>query len=162
RYSKVEVAARLERRALPPRFISPVAVTDQDLASADQRAADVLGRMIPMIFLLVMVTCGLLPAIDLTAGEKERGTLQTLLCAPVPALEIVTGKYLTVVLVALTGAAANLGAMGLALSRQLVGVEELHLNLNLPTAGLIFLSMMPAAFLIAALLLSVAVFARSF
>jgi sodium transport system permease protein len=157
-----ELKARLERRALPARFARPINLADHDLASRDQRAADLLGRMIPVIFLLVMVTCGLLPATDLTAGEKERGTLQTLLCSPVTALEIVAGKYLTVVLVALTGAAANLAAMGLALSRQLVGVDELHLQLSLSTAGLIFLSMMPAALLIAALILSVAVFARSF
>jgi hypothetical protein len=51
------------------------------------------------------------PAIDLAAGEKERGTLETLLTAPVPAHEIVAGKFAAVTLIGMAAAAANLVSM---------------------------------------------------
>src|SRR5262249_28776219 len=121
-----------------------------------------IGQALPLIMLIVMLTCGFLPAADLTAGEKERGTLQTLLCAPVRPMEIVSGKYLAVVLVSLLGGAANLAAMSLALARFASNVAEMEIQFGWSTALAVFASMVPTALLLGALLLSVAVFARSF
>jgi sodium transport system permease protein len=158
-----ELAARRARRKLPDGFTDPFHLTDEDLASSRMRAAELAGRALPVIVLFVIVTCGLLPAIDLTAGEKERGTLQTLLCAPVRPLELVAGKYLTVVVASLIGAAANLLAMGFALSRQVAALgDDLELGLSFSTGITLFVAIVPAALLLSALLLGLGVFARSF
>jgi len=161
--SAEELAARRARRKLPDGFAEPYRLVDEDLASSRMRGAEIAGRALPVIVLFVIVTCGLLPAIDLTAGEKERGTLQTLLCAPVRPLELVAGKYLTVVVASLIGAAANLLAMGFALSRQIAALgDDLELGLSLPTGLVLFVAIIPAALLLSALLLGLGVFARSF
>ena len=60
---------------------------------------------------------GFYPAIDLTAGEKERGTMQTLLCAPVSPVEIVAGKYLAVWVTSLIAALANVVSLGTTVAR---------------------------------------------
>ena len=61
-----------------------------------RRSGQILGLFLPFLLVTMSLLGGFYPAIDLTAGEKERGTMQTLLCAPVSPLEIVTGKYLAV------------------------------------------------------------------
>jgi sodium transport system permease protein len=161
--SSEELAARRARRKLPDGFADPYRLVDEDLASSRMRGAEIAGRALPVIVLFVIVTCGLLPAIDLTAGEKERGTLQTLLCAPVRPLELVAGKYLTVVVASLIGAAANLLAMGFALSRQVAALgDDLELGMSLSTGLVLFVAIVPAALLLSALLLGLGVFARSF
>ena len=64
-----------------------------------------MARILPMLLMLMIVLGAFYPAIEVTAGEKERGTLQTLLTAPISPLEIVTGKFLSVFCVAaVTGA----------------------------------------------------------
>jgi sodium transport system permease protein len=64
-----------------------------------------------MILILMTITGAVYPAIDLTAGERERGTLETLMAAPVPRLELLAAKYVAVLTVALLTAGANLLAM---------------------------------------------------
>lgn len=162
-FSDAQVVERVARRGLPEGFQAPLAVSTTDVASKRQRGAGIAGAALPIIMLFVMMMCGLLPAIDLTAGEKERGTLQTLLCAPVKPTEIVAGKYLTVVITALVGAAANLAAMAFALSRHLAAMsDDLELSLPWPTALGLFVAILPTAFFLSALLLVMSVFARSF
>ncbi len=161
-WNKEEAIARVTRRGLPPWFHKPVHPDDHDLSSSARRAADVAGHAIPLVLVLVMLMTSMLPAVDLTAGEKERGTLQTLLCAPVHPIEIVAGKYLTVVAMGLIAGGANLAAMGFALSRQLVGGHELTFHLDVRVALAIFVVMIPTALLLGALLVGLAVFARSF
>jgi sodium transport system permease protein len=158
-----ELSARLARHQLPPLFDQPIALTHHELAGKQRRGGDLAGRMIAVVLFFAILVSGYLPAIDLTAGEKERGTLQTLLCAPVRPIEIVTGKYLTVVLFSLVGAAASLAAMAFALSRQVAAMRE-HLVFDLSAATYlkIFCALVPMALFVSALLLALAVFARSF
>ncbi len=163
KWNETQLAARLQRHGLPASFTHPLTVKSADLSSKAKRGADLAGRALPIVLLFVMITCGMLAAIDLTAGEKERGTLQTLLCAPIHPIEIVAGKYLTVVLVAVIGAMANLVAMIFALSRQFAALSEhIELGFHFSTALLVFVTMLPGAFFLSALLLAMAVFARSF
>jgi sodium transport system permease protein len=162
KWNEAELERRMAQRGLPGGFDKPLKLEPKDLASKRQRGADLMGRMLPFVMLFVMLTCGFLPAVDLTAGEKERGTLQTLLTAPVRPVEIVAGKYLTVVLISVIGATANLVAMTFALSRFAAIAEELELGFHLGAAVGVFFTMLPAALFLSALLLAMAVFARSF
>ena len=162
--SSVERDARLVRRALPERFDRPLALERHDIAGKARRGGEAAGRLLPFILIFSIVLGGLLAAIDLTAGEKERGTLQTLLTAPVHPVEIVAGKYLAVVALSLCGSAANLAAMGFAIQQQIAaaGRDAVEFSLTTSTALAVFAALLPCALLFSAILLALSVFARSF
>ncbi|MFM8326211.1 MAG: ABC transporter permease subunit, partial [Pirellulaceae bacterium] len=122
-----------------------------------------LATVIPLVLLLMTITGAVYPAIDLTAGERERGTMEALIATPTPKFQILLSKYGAVVLVAILTAIANLVAMWMTLSvsgigRALLGNEGFSLAKAfriLPLLGLF------AAFF-SAILLSLCSFARSF
>ncbi|HEX8703942.1 MAG TPA: ABC transporter permease subunit/CPBP intramembrane protease [Myxococcaceae bacterium] len=152
------VRGHFERAALSPELAEPLQVKETDFRSLGMMA----GRVLPYLLLLVLVMAGFYPAIDVTAGEKERGTLQTLLCAPVRPLEVVVGKYGVVLVFALGGAVMNLVGMGLAFLA-LGGLEAFQgVQVSAGTLGLAFGALLPLALLVSALLLSVGVLARTF
>jgi ABC-2 type transport system permease protein/sodium transport system permease protein len=70
-----------------------------------------LGTIVPLVLVLMTITGAVYPAIDLTAGERERGTMESLMASPVPRWSLLVGKYAAVVTVALLTAIANLLAM---------------------------------------------------
>ncbi|MFK7767806.1 MAG: ABC transporter permease subunit/CPBP intramembrane protease [Mariniblastus sp.] len=70
-----------------------------------------LATLVPMILVLMTITGAVYPAIDLTAGERERGTLETLMAAPVPRVGILFSKFLAVLTVAIMTAVLNIVGM---------------------------------------------------
>jgi len=122
-----------------------------------------LTTLIPLILILMTITGAVYPAIDLTAGERERGTLEMLVAAPVPRLGLLMAKYASVLTVALLTATINLVSMTITvaasgLSPLLFGEAGLSLWLVLQVFGLLILF---AAFF-SAVLLTLTSFARSF
>ena len=107
-YRERHVAGGLAARALPATLLRPFEITRENVAPPEKVAASIFGGFVPYLIILLAYTGAMYPAIDLTAGEKERGTMETLLCSPASRVEIVLGKFLMV----LTG---SLGAMVLAL-----------------------------------------------
>ena len=81
------------------------------LKASEPTGNGTLGILIPLILILMTITGAVYPAIDLTAGERERGTLEILVAAPVPRLALLFAKYVSVVTVALLTAVVNLGTM---------------------------------------------------
>ena len=79
--------------------------------SSSASASHSLSALVPLILILMTITGAVYPAIDLTAGERERGTLEMLVASPVPRMQLLLGKYLTVLIVALLTAIVNLAAM---------------------------------------------------
>lgn len=161
------LSERVESAGLPEGFGRPLEVAEHDVASAAERGGEFGGRLIPFLLLLMVTSGALFPAIDVTAGEKERGTMQTLLVAPVRPLELIASKYLTVVLVAVTSAVLNLGAVGFAVARQTASFGEAEgESVSFSLSAVDFLVslglLLPVAFLISALLVTVCVFGRSF
>src|SRR5215813_903155 len=141
----------------------PLDIREEDLADAARRGASFAAVLLPYLLLVLVATSGFYAALDLTAGEKERGTLQTLLTAPVRSVEIVAGKYLAVLALTLAATVCNLGSIALTLSRATAAMEtRAHFSLGLSSAGAIFLTVLPAALLIVALLMAVGVLARSY
>lgn len=104
---------RLEQASLPRSLPDPVQSTTVDLAEADEIAANVWSKIFPALLVIMSVTGAFYPAIDLGAGEKERGTMETLLISPATRTEIVLGKFLTVMLFSITTALLNLTSMGI-------------------------------------------------
>src|SRR5690606_4819955 len=105
---------------LPAEFLSPLEVHAESIATPRQVGGYMLGRFLPMLLILMTVLGAFYPAIDLAAGEKERGTLEALLTAPVPADRIVVGKFIAAAVLALTAATLNLGSMLLTFQSGLV------------------------------------------
>ncbi|MBL8797857.1 MAG: ABC transporter permease [Planctomycetia bacterium] len=92
---------RLLRRGLPADYDEPFTVKkpqddDEPLKAVGDELSDMLGRFFPFLLIMWALAGALHPAIDVTAGEKERGTLETLLLSPASRGEIVCGKFLAI------------------------------------------------------------------
>lgn len=122
-----------------------------------------LTTLIPLILILMTITGAVYPAIDLTAGERERGTLEPLMAAPIPRIRLLLAKYFAVVSVALLTAVANLIAMTITLAstglgKILFGDDGMTFRL---VASVFALLILFAAFF-SAIVLALTSFARSF
>jgi ABC-2 type transport system permease protein/sodium transport system permease protein len=126
-------------------------------------AAFSLTTFVPLILILMTITGAVYPAIDLTAGERERGTLETLMAAPVPRFGLLFAKYIAVVTVAMLTATANLVAMSVTLLA--TGLGPVVFGPQGPTLtliGQVFILLMLFASFFCAILLALTSFARSF
>jgi len=90
------VETRLAERGLPGDLIKPFDIKRQNVAPPEKVGGNIIGGLVPYIIIILCFTGAMYPAIDLTAGEKERGTMETLLCSPVHRVNIVLGKFLMV------------------------------------------------------------------
>jgi len=159
------LASRLVEEGLPEDFADPVVVADSSVALPAEVGGYALGRFLPMLLIVITLLGTFYPAIDLAAGEKERGTLETLMTAPVPSREIVTGKFLTVATVGVVAAGLNLMSMFLTFQTglfQFGSALDLEFTLPLGRVLIIFLTLIPLAVFFGSLFLGVAVRARSF
>ena len=159
------LARRLTERGLPPGFADPLAVADSSVARAEELGGYALGRFLPMLLILMTLLGTFYPAIDMAAGEKERGTLETLLTAPVPPRQIVVGKFLAVALIGVVAAALNVASMLLTFQTglfQLGGSLDIEFALPWDSVLLIFVTLIPLAVLFASLFLGIALRSRSF
>ena len=160
-YSSEIGGLRLVARGVSPAIATPVRVEDVEVSSAQQRAAKILG-VLPMFIIMAAFVGGLQLASDSTAGERERGSLEPLLLNPVPRASLVAGKWLAA---ATFGAAAVLFSTVLsvaAMSR--IPMQDLGARFRFgPEQILSLVSLaVPLALFGAALVLFVAMFARSF
>jgi sodium transport system permease protein len=153
-------ALRLQLRGVTPALASPLLVKDVDLSTPKSRA------MLAMIFLpyMLMITAftgGMHLAIDSTAGEKERKSLEPLLVNPVPRWQIMTGKMLATLTFAFLSLTLTLLSFKIALPYMPTGAMEIDLRLTWRTVALILLAVGPVAVLAASLLTLLATFAKS-
>ena len=113
RWSDAIVKGRLVRDSKPPEYTQPVDVKGEDVAPESEVGGSVWGRIFPFLLVIMALTGAFYPAVDLCAGEKERGTMETLLISPASRPEIVLGKFFTVMLASMSTALLNLLSMGL-------------------------------------------------
>jgi sodium transport system permease protein len=159
------LARRLGQRGLPETFAAPIAVADTSVARPDEVGGYTLGRILPLLLVVITLLGTFYPAIDLAAGEKERGTLEALLTTPAPAGAIVAGKFVTVALIGVVAAALNLGSMLLTFQTGVLQVSELvGLEVSLPlwSIAVLFLTLVPLAVLFGSLFLGISVRSSSF
>jgi sodium transport system permease protein len=158
-------AARLTEAKLTPEYIDPVALKTDNIAPPARQGGFILGQVLPMLVSFLMIGAAFYPAIDLTAGEKERGTLQTLLTAPIPSISIVAGKFAAVVTLSILTGAMNLLALGLvALSIPLPAEIQGQVAFSVAPVPLLLLlvAMVLLGMMFGALMMAVAVTAKSF
>lgn len=153
------VQRRERERGLSPGFSVGLDVRPTNVAPGSRQSGQILGMILPFLLITMSLLGGFYPAIDLTAGEKERGTMQTLLCAPLRPIEIVTGKFLAVWTISLMAAAANVLSLGATMMRILPGEQ---ISVAPSTFVLAFVMLLPVTFFITAIFLALACFAKDF
>jgi sodium transport system permease protein len=179
-HSEEIVASRLAARGLSPASIKPLELKAENVAPPEKIGGNVIGGIIPYLFLLLAFTGAMYPAMDLTAGEKERGTMETLLCSPIARLDIVLGKFLMILTASLATVACSLFSMGVTimvgggLLAQRIGgggtagakraAEKIGAMTTLDPIGLFGVVgiVLPMIVLFAAALFTISLFAKSF
>jgi sodium transport system permease protein len=156
------VRRRLLDRHLAETLVTPFEIKQTNVASPVQVTGVILGMILPYLMIVMCLTGAIYPSVDLTAGEKERGTLETLLTSPVARTHLVVGKGLVVLTTSLGTAALAISSNGLALALFNSGkFSKLPLTLDpLALAG-VCVVMIPLAVFIASLTIAVGSFARS-
>lgn len=117
------IRARVIRAAGSDQLLQPFTTAALSTASPQQRFAKILAMVVPFLLVIMSVTGAMYPAIDLTAGERERGTLETLAASPVPIGQIVAGKFGVIVTIAMVSTALNLASMSAVI--HFAGLEQL-------------------------------------
>ncbi|HEY1602277.1 MAG TPA: ABC transporter permease subunit/CPBP intramembrane protease [Pirellulales bacterium] len=145
---------------LPDNAAMPFMPKDSDLADKGHRDAALWSKILPFLLLIWALTGAFYPAVDLCAGEKERGTLETLLSSPAERIEIVWGKLLTVMLFSMVTAMLNLFSMGMTGTALLSQLPRF--GPPPPLAPLwLAIALVPVSALFSALCMALASFARS-
>ncbi len=155
---------RLDALNLEAGFVQPVKTDPVDLDFQKDLGPLLASRLLPIILLTMLIIGALYPAVDLTAGEKERGTLETLLVSAVRPVDVMAAKYLTVSLVAVATALANLAAMGVTFGMgiSLGGPATTTFQLTFGQVLTMLACLVPAALLLSGISLAVASTARTF
>ncbi|RDY26938.1 CPBP family intramembrane metalloprotease [Romboutsia weinsteinii] len=108
KYKELKVEEKLSEEGLDVKStLEPISYESVDLAKNEELAGSFLGQLLPFILVMGVLLGAIYPAIDVMAGEKERGTLETLFTLPISNLELVMGKYLAVSFSAIVTAVLN-------------------------------------------------------
>lgn len=160
-YSQQVGSLRLLARGVDPSLVNAINIEELDLATPQKEAASLLG-MLPMFVLLAAFIGGMYVATDATAGERERGSLEPLLCNPVSRRTLVIGKWLAATAFAGVSIVLTLALSLLALT--FVPLDELGVVLELGPVEIagVLAATVPIALLAAAAQLLLATFARTF
>lgn len=169
-------AERLRERGLPATLVKPFDFKRENVAPPEKVGGNMFGGLVPYLIIILCFTGAMYPAIDLTAGEKERGTMETLLCSPVARVDIVLGKFLMV----LTGSISamvfmllSMGATAVVAGSMLAGAGAKAATAAAKTTatmpmidplGLVgvLAMVLPVAVLFSAVIFTVALFAKSY
>ncbi|MFI5403285.1 MAG: ABC transporter permease subunit/CPBP intramembrane protease [Planctomycetota bacterium] len=143
---------------------APVEKKEIEVASSAQKGAYSFAPLLGMLIVIMALTGAFYPAVDLAAGEKERGTLETLLVAPVTRTEIVLGKFAAVWVIAVVTALLNLVVMGLTFSKVagMIGGGTVAFSLSVGAAATVCAILIPTAALFGAVALALSSFATSY
>lgn len=143
-------------------FLETIAIVEDDIASGERKANYLMSMTLPLLMVIIILMGAFYPALDATAGERERGTLETSLVAPVSRGTLVLGKYLAVVTLALVAFGLNFASMAVCFKYLIGSVKVQAFTISIPSLLLIFTGALLLALLVSALMMAVAFLARSF
>lgn len=155
---------RLSRLDLKKEFLTPLIIQEEDIATAEKITGSFLAVLLPYLIIILIFAGAMHTAVDITAGEKERGTIATLLVSQISRLEIVLGKCFAVMLISFTSMVLGLVGLTLAfLSGASIagGIEGVQFGISINTIFLLFLVLFPLVGLASAVLVMVGIFARN-
>ncbi|MCM1124088.1 MAG: ABC transporter permease [Eubacterium sp.] len=93
-------------------ILEPIRYEKQDTASSEQSLGSIMGSILPFMLIISLLMGTMYPAIDTTAGERERGTLETILTLPVTNRQLIISKFVTVAAIGMVSAILNILSMG--------------------------------------------------
>ena len=148
-------------------LLKPIEIEKVDTANKRENLGEKLGALIPYLLIPLVLAGATYPAIDLGAGEKERGTLETLLLTPVTRTELVLGKFLTVLTSSLATALITVVSMGVWMSLishfvELKALKEAVGTIGILDLSLILLMLIPLAAVFSSVVLAISIYARTF
>jgi sodium transport system permease protein len=171
-YRDEVVKGRLAARNVPSSVLTPFEIHQENVAPPEKVSGATIGGFIGYLVVLLCMTGAMYPAIELTAGEKERGTMETILSSPISRMSLVLGKFLLVLSAALATAALSVLSMGISFSvlRRFSmssssgrgGAAALLFQLGPKAVAFIFVMALPLAVLFSAVLMTIALFAKSY
>ena len=160
RWTEMIGQSNLQVSGVPETAADPVDVANVDVAGKEHKDAAIWSKIFPFMVLLWAMTGAFYPAVDLCAGEKERGTLETLLSSPASRIDIVWGKLMTIMVFSMATAILNLISVaitGLFILRQMNSFSPPPLL----TPLWLLLVLIPVSAMFSALCLALAAMARS-
>jgi sodium transport system permease protein len=164
-YRKSVVERRLKAQGMSNAFVKPIETKSENVAAVEKVSGSRLGIIIPYFMIFLCLMGAMHPAMDLTAGEKERGTLETILASGVHRGEIVLGKFLLVLTVSLTTTAVSLLSYAVTMSQSRSYMQEMtggSYTLSFTAVASIFLLLVPLVVLFSSALLAISLLAKNY
>jgi sodium transport system permease protein len=167
RYKDRYIEAKAKELGLPPEKLQQFWVETNNVASEQQMGRFILGLMLPMFLIIMLTMGGFYPAIDCTAGEREKSTWETLMTSATSRTNIVIAKYLYVATMSFTAGMLNLGAMVFSMKSvlsPLLGERASNFSFEIPLSSLpvIVLGAVLLSLFTSAGMMILASFARTF
>ena len=170
-YRDVRARERLTAEHLPVSLLKSFDIKQQNVVSAEKVAGETFGGIIPYLVIIMCLTGAMYPAMDLTAGEKERATMETILSSPISRTHLVLGKFLLVLTASLATAALSVSSMGVSSwvfqHFHAAGAEEtadsgVQITIGLGAVLSVFMVALPLAVMFSAALITISLFAKSY
>jgi len=168
KYEEQIVEVKLKAVNLSKEAIAPIRIASRNLAPPAKMSGFLLSMFLPYMLMILCMTGAMYPAMDLTAGEKERGTLETLLVTPASRLDIAGGKFLAVLTASFVTGVLGTASMtitsilGVTRFGQEAQAASASLSINPLSIIMVLLLIIPIACLFSSLLLSLSLVARSY
>ncbi|MBO6016075.1 MAG: ABC transporter permease [Lachnospiraceae bacterium] len=150
-------------------LLYPVTYEEIDESSNEEAVGNILGSMLPFFIITSICLGAIYPAIDVTAGERERGTLETLLTLPVTNFEMIMSKFMAVSIIAGISAILNICSMGVAflfmfsfIGGEMVESFNLEISTFIPAILFLVLVVIFFALFVTAVSMCTCIFAKSF
>ena len=161
---------RLEALNIDENYVNPITINEEDLTTEEESAGSIFGALLAFFFVMYVISGAMYPAIDLGAGEKERGTMETLISTNISSVDIIIGKMLSVTSSAIL--TATFSMLGFAVPLVVIflfyadSINEYFFALLSaivnPVALLgVFLLIVPLSVFVGAFLLAISVYAKT-
>ena len=162
-YSAAQAAAALQSRGVDPGILTPIHLVSHPLSSPVQAASNAfLSFFLPYILITMIITGGFSAALDSTAGERERKTLESLLLTPAPRSRVLLGKIAAVTTISLVAAVAAIASMFVALARISLPGGSDHITLSAVAVPVMVWVAVLIAFSFSAVTLALGTLAKTF
>jgi sodium transport system permease protein len=166
-YRDTLVRERLAAAHQPAALLKPFDIEQHNVVSPEKVAGEAVGGIIPYLVIIMCLTGAMYPAIDLTAGEKERATMETILSSPISRTHLVLGKFLLVLTASLVTAALSVTSMGVSswIFQRLQdnsSPSAIHITIGVTAVMAVFMVALPLAVLFSAALITIALFAKTY
>ena len=170
-YSDVLQAKKLKsfgvKESTHKAILNPIEVVKVDTADKRENLGEKIGGFLPYLLIPLVLMGATYPAIDLGAGEKERGTLETLLLTPITRTELVLGKFITLLTTSIASTTITVVSMGCWVAVALAFADLDFIKTAFSTLAvtdllMIFVLLLPLAAIFSSLALAISIYARTF